>query len=669
MTRTLEAIYADFGRGKENLDADGFLLRRSMFALDKLDLTTQTEPPPDFQHGASRSKGGWTTEDSNQGLIRRLLHAMHSNDEFVVVVGGDAAAAGHGNHFRQTYAMHFHRILAPVFARMGVKLVTRNLSMGHSMGTIQSSLGFSSLVGQDIDVLIWDCEMTEGVDSRYAEMFFRQGLMSSGKQGKIPLLLLGGNSDGSKVFDFLRTLHNESGVNVAQLGIGTYTVPQTTSVDQVKTLRSVFQYINCTSDMHKECINNRHCTHCWIDRDDVSDPTKLFSHLEKENSFETPQGWWYPGWRQHILLGRQLAFFILDAMQDAIEEWSQGTMGGPPLDDDDWHVTSFYDEMREKVNAVLQNDEIGKCKAFALESNLPPRICSTPLQGATEYTPRPFPEKTSLIKLIQGDEEHKPSSNKKVLYEGQDVPNKCMAEGDIDVVRVANLRRNLMQHETIGLSDDLLELMHPDISRIHHARISSNDSPQTTNNITLAQRRKLDSIQLGKGWVVHGEKPGKCDGEYLSICGRDSLDTCPLLGYHDSRGELIGDDACDWLVFDLPNVKEGIVIAKVTISRNSPTEANRNRHLREKTSRKLPTGSSFPETDDFAFEFAIDGEITTLKKADLVENLKPVHRRMETVTLLDQSSASAEPKTVNVAMRVKGCRDGCIFSLSHLYWA
>ena len=66
----------------------------------------------DFEKGESPSKesdgnGGWTTESSYEGLVRRLLHAMMTNDDFVVVIGGHSAAAGHGNYFHQSYA---HRV-------------------------------------------------------------------------------------------------------------------------------------------------------------------------------------------------------------------------------------------------------------------------------------------------------------------------------------------------------------------------------------------------------------------------------------------------------------------------------------------------------------------------------------------------------------------------------
>ena len=44
----------------------------------------------------SISKGGWTTKKSWEGLKRRLLHAIMTEDSFVFAMGGHSAAAGHG---------------------------------------------------------------------------------------------------------------------------------------------------------------------------------------------------------------------------------------------------------------------------------------------------------------------------------------------------------------------------------------------------------------------------------------------------------------------------------------------------------------------------------------------------------------------------------------------
>ena len=51
--------------------------------------------------------------------------------------------------------MQFHKVMAPVFARLGVKLITRNVGQG-GLGTIQNGLGSGSIYGNNVDLLMWD---------------------------------------------------------------------------------------------------------------------------------------------------------------------------------------------------------------------------------------------------------------------------------------------------------------------------------------------------------------------------------------------------------------------------------------------------------------------------------------------------------------------------------
>jgi hypothetical protein len=144
-------------------------------------------------------RGGWTTKKTFQSLSRRLLHAMMTNDEFTVVLGGHSAAAGHGNHFHQSYMMQFHKILDPIFKRMGVKLVTKNLAQG-GLGTLHSSLGSKSIYGDKVDMIVWDSSMTEqGSDA--IDLFARQALLG----GKVPPIIWGGH------FSVLKDLHINAG--------------------------------------------------------------------------------------------------------------------------------------------------------------------------------------------------------------------------------------------------------------------------------------------------------------------------------------------------------------------------------------------------------------------------------------------------------------------------
>ena len=45
-----------------------------------------------------------------------------------------------------------------IFARLGVKLVTRNTAQGR-LGTIQYAMEFQSIYGDEIDILIWSSSM------------------------------------------------------------------------------------------------------------------------------------------------------------------------------------------------------------------------------------------------------------------------------------------------------------------------------------------------------------------------------------------------------------------------------------------------------------------------------------------------------------------------------
>ena len=726
VSRAMEAIFTEYGRGHP-IQPEDYSKRAEMFQQEKIDLTTATGPPEDYQPKiGKRLHGGWTTDRSQKGLIRRLLHAMMTNDEFVVVLGGDATSAGHGNHFRQSYMMHFHRIMAPILARMGVKLITKNMAMGHGLGTIQSSLGFSSLIGRgNIDVLIWDGEMTESID--HVNLFFRQALLSSSsniKNGKIPFLLIGGNSNLEGLFELLKFFHNDVGADVGHLGTAMKGVPLTTSIEQAQTLPEPFQFLHCPDNDGKLCQTNKnhdkHCIHCWVDRSDIPNPKELFPRLTEEVTSEmsgeamghlVAQRWWYPGWQYHQLLGRNFAYMFLDSLQDAVSKWSQGTMGGPPLEDDEWHVGPMYEAMRSKVSTVLTttttNTDVGPnhdCLKFATDNGWPARICTVPLQGATEHTPRPnHTSLTDIVILDNADDkdDRLPSNPKTVLYEGQDVHNQCLDAGNM-VVQVAGLRRLQLHQEEeeqgnggngvgeFNLVDlvDEADYMPPVFRHMHNARIEQKQRQDRDKVSRALESDDATKYQQGKGWSIHGEKPGQYDGEYLSICGRDSSDNCPLLGYHDSRGEIIGNDACGWLVLSLANLKEGIIIIKYSFYNKTPSST---RHLRRwHNHRQLTSASSSPtvtsipnDNDSFAFEFTIDGgPITSWSQKEMVDKStiqapeqQHMHHpnRMETLTLLDDTSQQfgkeEQGETVQVAIRVKGCKESCIFALSHIYWA
>ena len=50
--------------------------------------------------------------------------------------------------------------------------------------------------------------------------------------------------------------------------------------------------------------------------------------------------------------------------------------GGPPLDESFWHVTDYYDNIRNKLKT--QDPEVGACNE--LKEMFPARVCHTPMK-------------------------------------------------------------------------------------------------------------------------------------------------------------------------------------------------------------------------------------------------------------------------------------------------
>ena len=179
------------------------------------------------------------------------------------------------------------------------------------------------------------------------------------------------------------------------------------------------------------------------------------------------------------------------------------------------------------------------------------------------------------------------------------------------------------------------------------------------------------------------------------------LTSCVRIVCSYRRGAIIGNEFSGWLVLTLDDLKEGIIVIKLhtwhidseSTRTQGWTTVSNERHLRrlgEPTDafthqkefviedlneeglahRDLMRSYDTPDLPDtFVFEYAIDGKVTTLTKAEFLEKKKQLQRVVETLTLLDDPSFTSEAKTVEVAIRLRGCGRQCTFGLSHIYWA
>jgi len=148
--RAMEAILAEYGHGKSDEPDKDFDERSAMFRLNMYNLTEANPWTANYC-----SDGGWTTQDSYDGLVRRILHAIMAEDTFTFVMGGHSAAAAHGNNFQQSYTLQLQKVMEPIFDRLGVLFEGHNFGMG-GLGTTMNAMAASTIYGKDIDILMWD---------------------------------------------------------------------------------------------------------------------------------------------------------------------------------------------------------------------------------------------------------------------------------------------------------------------------------------------------------------------------------------------------------------------------------------------------------------------------------------------------------------------------------
>ena len=123
--RMIEGIYAEYGHPTKR--ADGTVL-----TPDEIEARNQLFRVhiSDGQEMKNKSGVSYINEAGMNMLSRKLLHGMITNDEFYAVIAGHSSAAGMGNNFLQSKMMQFHYVMEPIFQKLGMRLISRNLAMG-----------------------------------------------------------------------------------------------------------------------------------------------------------------------------------------------------------------------------------------------------------------------------------------------------------------------------------------------------------------------------------------------------------------------------------------------------------------------------------------------------------------------------------------------------------
>eukprot|EP00977_Amphora_coffeiformis_P017912 scaffold6007_cov183-Amphora_coffeaeformis.AAC.36 len=289
-----------------------------------------------------------------------------------------------------------------------------------------------------------------------------------------------------------------------------------------------------------------------------------------------------------------------------------------------------------------------KVSKWCTGAGIPARICQVPMQARTEHMPRYDPARTSLRSLIKVTASpYVPTPSE---YDPPDVfnPNLHAPEGSIDV---------------LGIVESGAEFP-PNFGRIRR-RVSLTPANSVPSRVGSSVNPE---IKPGKGWdLSQPAGADMCDGEYDSWCKRAG--GCLLYAHNDNRGAIQFDGLSGWGIFELPNLREGLIVIKVhdwTSGADTTAGWKTENNEVDEAERKLTP----KYCEDFKFQFSIDGKVTSWDKATWHAEMKSPERVIRIATLLDEPDFTrGETKDVELAMRMIGCGRVTGFGLTHIYWA
>ena len=659
--RVREAIYAEYGWATKDLTEEQLSQRNVYLGVHIASEITNTGP----------DKGvAWIYKDSFDALVKKLLNAMMTNDHFFVTLGGHSAAAGHGNNFFQSYMMQFHEIMEPVFDRLGMVLVSANLAQG-GMGTLQAVLAGVDVYGEK-DFMVWDSSMTE--KGALQDVFGRMMLLTG---HRVPILFdIGGGKQ------FMDVLREEAGAHVGGVTNGNPHLKETESLEQAETLPHALKHLFCKGGV-PTCGQTqfKYNATCWTDREDVETPPTA------QNKGYGGQAKWHPGNRSHQLIARRMTLLFLRALDEAMNVWLKAIASeGVPLDGKYWHLA----EEENKIREALKNANATATPCGEL-LKLTPRVCTTPMRGGTEWTPRYRGDESSIRQLL------KPSpsgyipakiEDQEQVYGGREarIPEQRIPMGEVDVAMIARSippRKRKKNGRSLAALEMPASFMPTEAaetgSRSHEShrttsgrRMLRNETRRTTFGRRLAE----DSIIPGEGWEIQGGQIGYCDGTSNAVCGRAKSSNCLMTGHNDGRSDLVGDALSGWVVFNLTDVTQGLFLARMqtwqpfesNTRTKDWTEVNNGRDSRHRHLKAPPP----PKPEDYRVEVAVNGVITkSLNETEFNELCVQPGYNLIICTLWDDEERARknEKEDVEIGFRMAGGGRKGIMGITHVYYA
>ena len=433
--------------------------------------------------------------------------------------------------------------------------------------------------------MVWDSGMTE--KSWADQDLFHKQVMLGGE--RFPVLISGSPLN----------LDTETGGNLWYGTIleGFSGVPVITDMDMAEQLPWAAQEFICDPSV-KDLCGRGLLDECWVPRSDFTPTTRQNAHVGGKAG-------WHPGWRTHKYTARKHTLMMLRALDQALDTWmDEIETTGFPLKEEVWHTGSINEAARSNLIAYINDPEKGfnttECeKRWAPRFGLD-RACRMSIKGMGQETPTNRGRHNSIAAYIKpASNGYKPDYEEEPLYEGVDVlPREWIVpKGEVDVHAIAIVSTYappaLDQSWTDDNGDADSDAEEADASRrmlrkaatellsIPSKLESGSDAALNAEEgagagadavAGIAAPRVLaaddDRVFPGQGWGLVSQSVSKnsyCDGSPVSWCKRTTSNNCLMYGHNDGRPVVAGDGQSGWIVITIPEVKEGLIFARMEV--------------------------------------------------------------------------------------------------------
>ena len=657
------AIYREYGWNDDNDKTDDVFAIQTTVGSEEISIKSGMAAAvnPD---GTPQNGVAFLHRDAFNGLVRKLLHAMMTEDEFyVVAAGGPHLYQGH--NLWRTQIMQFQHIMEPVFDKLGMRLIARN--MGMEASTTISALGGADVYGEaDIFWYIADTRKTDDafVESDGQMDLLQRQMILSGE--RVPVLL---TPNPGYLATQAKAWVGNIQPNVVNASVCEGTRMRRSSVILPKV--AACEYVRCLGDMMAAGRCKDYKSHCWLPRSDWN-PTERDTQ-QGPNVGSQDKG--YPNDRQHQLEGRKLALVVLKGLETALQQWKiEAEADRLPLADDIWHVGPTYQDVRESIRTMERQPgmtaQVPSCEV--LLASIDPMICHMEMHVYTEWTPRVNPDVNRLFEAVP--DRKNLADNTAILhdlYNGvdllpldwQSLGNDGSSIGDTHMVAIAtNEPLETYDNDDYTSTDDWNALTHHDDDYF-----AGEDDDVATMDDGFRWRRELavgdDMPRISKKqWTLFELPLGFCDGSSQSYCNRRVGNSCLMANHNYYRAGLVGHGNADWLNLTV-SVTEGVIMLR--FDWNMDLESN-TFDLKRNTIERLPK--------DFAFDYSLNGEVTTFNLDEFKEQaVKLTDDLIVHPILLDRGmsmTTDKEVKLMELGIRIRSSEGfNCKVMLSHVYYA